>query len=321
MNKIDRVVNTIRGSQVDHIPMGFWLHFPKEVILGGVDAQVNAHIEFKNKTKTDILKIMNENEMRSNDKIENIWDWKKIRKLNKNSDLIVNQREILKRVVEENDGDCFLLGTVHGLMASLSHSSGHSYTSSPQLIKDHYKREPQMVLDAVSIIEENTQMMLEETLNSGVNGIYYAALGGEKDKLTDEEFEAILKPGEIRLLSQAKNKKDNAVFLHMCKEKVALKRYQDYPCDVVNWAMHESNYSFDECKTIFGDKVFLGGFDDRSGVLVDGDASSVRKELLRIEEMFGDNRYIVGADCTLPTEIDFARIRMVHDILETDKTL
>lgn len=76
-----------------------------------------------------------------------------------------------------------MLGTVHGLIASLSHASGHSYSVSPDLINDHYQRDPQAVMDGLKIIEENTQHILEMTMSSGVQGIYYAALGGEKISL------------------------------------------------------------------------------------------------------------------------------------------
>lgn len=314
MKKIERVIRTLQGKEVDYAPMGFWLHFPKEIISQGVEAQIAAHLNYKDKTQTDILKIMNENEMRTTKKVESIEDWKQIPRLTKNSKLITDQKEILERIVEKNADECFLLGTIHGVMASLSHSSGHSYSYSPTLLKEHYARNPQVIKDAMAIIEENTRHVLEMTLETGVHGIYYAALGGEKDVFSDEFFADVLEQSEIKLLDDVKKTRKYS-FLHMCKEQVELKRYKDYPSDVVNWAMHESQYTFAEAVQIFGDKTYLGGFDDRSGVLVDGTKEEIQTKLETIEGTFDQQKYIIGADCTLPTEISFEKIAFIHEQL------
>lgn len=314
MNKMERVLKTLNGESVDHAPTGFWLHFQPEVISKGISSQVEAHMEYKEKTNVDILKIMNENEMRASNKIELMSDWANIEKLTSKSQLVINQKEIVERIVEENNNDCFLLGTIHGLMASLSHSSGHSYSVSPILMKEHYSRNPEVIKDAISIIEENTHCMLEATLSAGVQGIYYAALGGEESIFDNLFFEDVLQQAEIDLLRRTKEN-DKYSFLHMCKEQVELKRYKDYPSDVVNWAMHESKYSFSEAVEIFGDKTYLGGFDDRSGVLVDGDEESILAELKRIDNMFLGRKHIIGADCTLPTEIALDKINYVNYLL------
>ncbi|MBO0458228.1 hypothetical protein JZO77_15955 [Enterococcus hulanensis] len=315
MKKIERVNCVLKGVEPDHPPMGFWLHFPKDINSKGVEAQVAAHLDFKDKTQTDILKIMNENEMRNNHKIEHLHEWKNIPKLSKDSKLVTDQADILHRIVEGNGGDCYLLGTVHGLVASLSHASGHSYSVSPALINDHYNRDPSAVIEGLKIIEENTQHVLEMTMGSGVQGIYYAALGGEKNKFSDNFIHQALKPTECTLLKQAEENDAISTFLHICKEETVLENYQDYPCDVVNWAMHESDYSLDEVHRIFGNKVYLGGFDDRSGVLVDGNKQEIQKKLNKIQQEFSGNRYIIGADCTLPTDIPLAKLRHIHDCL------
>lgn len=79
MKKIERVNCVLRGTAPDQPPMGFWLHFPKEVISKGVEAQAAAHLAFKDETQTDILKIMNENEMRSTQKLSSFMNGKILR--------------------------------------------------------------------------------------------------------------------------------------------------------------------------------------------------------------------------------------------------
>lgn len=51
MTKKERVTAAIRGEEVDKIPSGFSLHFPKESAFG--DAAVKAHLKFlRNQIRT-----------------------------------------------------------------------------------------------------------------------------------------------------------------------------------------------------------------------------------------------------------------------------
>ena len=56
MNKKERVTAAIEGRVPDYVPCGFSLHFPKERAMG--EEAVAAHLEFFEKTDTDIFKIM-----------------------------------------------------------------------------------------------------------------------------------------------------------------------------------------------------------------------------------------------------------------------
>ena len=58
MNKKERVMATFAGLEPDRTPTGFWMHFPKEYYYG--DAAVKKHLEYFEKTQTDICKVMTE---------------------------------------------------------------------------------------------------------------------------------------------------------------------------------------------------------------------------------------------------------------------
>lgn len=306
MNKRERVLKAVKGESVDHIPSGFWIHFPKEEQEG--EEAVNAHISFLKETDIDILKIMNENEMRSREKMFSAEDWNRIRPINKKSKLIQNQIEIIKRILDKTKGEVVVLGTIHGVIASASHSSGYSYSESSNIMPKHLTEKPEIVGAAFRAIAESTAIFAEACVEAGVDGIYYAALGGEKHKFTDEQFEEYIKPCETMVLNTVQNVKGFNV-LHMCKDNLNLTRYKDYPVNVVNWAIHENNLRLEEGKEIFKDKTILGGLDDRSGVLVDGTMEDIENEVHSILDRMGTTKFILGADCTLPTEIGFNRIK------------
>lgn len=307
MSKRENVLKVLNGEKADYIPSGFWIHFEDEVIAAGVDAQVKAHKEFAEATNMDIIKIMNEYEFRREEKVETADDWNNIKALPKDDDLFTKQHDVMNKTLELLDGEVYTLGTVHGIVASLSHSSGLSYSDSPEIIMEHAKENKEAVLNAIKATTENVINMLHVVQNTEVDGIYYAALGAEKHRFTREFFEEFIKPYDLMVLEAIKD--DKKIFLHMCKDNVDLERFADYPADVVNWAIHDGDYSLAEGAEIFADKVVLGGMDDRSGVLVEGTEEKIAEKIASIKEEIDNNRLILGADCTLPTEIDYERIR------------
>lgn len=311
MKKYERVMNVLEGKENDYTPSGFWLHFPKENV-DTLDKNIKEHIKFLEETDIDLFKVMNENEFRSKEKIEDSKDWLRVPLYNEEHPLLKNQKELLTKLVEINNKNTVILGTVHGIVASLSHSSGISYTSSPEIMKKHFVEDKESIMQALNNIAESTINMARITAQSGVDGIYYAALGGERSKFTDEEFEKYIKPVEMRVFNEIR-KMTKLLVLHVCKDNVELKRYQDYPFDVLNWGINETTYTLDDGFELFKDKVIMGGFDDRSGILVEANKEEIEAKTNEILNDMKGKKFILGADCTLPTEIEYSRIKWVVD--------
>jgi len=128
----------------------------------------------------------------------------------------------------------------------------------------------------------------------------------------DREFAEVIRPLDIQVLEAASGRTCFNV-LHVCKDQVNLERYRGYPGDVVNWGIHEQNLTLTEGMAVFPDKILLGGLDDRSGVLVDGDDEAIAEAVQTVIREMGDHPFILGADCTLPSEIYLHRIRVAVD--------
>lgn len=136
----------------------------------------------------------------------------------------------------------------------------------------------------------------------------YAALAGAANMLSREEFDEVIKPCEIRLLREAKDE-NHFVMLHMCKDHLDLTRYADYPCDAVNWGIYSDNISLEEGRKLFAGKTILGGLDDRDGVLVHGTKEQIERRVAELMDEMKGYPFILGADCTLPTDIPYDNIR------------
>lgn len=308
MNARERVLAAVAGKPVDRTPAGFWLHFTEDKQNG--EAAVQAHLDYFEKTGTDIMKIMTENLVPHDVPIKTASDWKNIKPFTRNSKFITDQVEIIKRILDKVHDQGIVLATIHGIVASAWHARGGpaGYETGSSFLAEHLRENPEAVSYGYQVIAEAVALLTEESLKAGVDGIYYAALGGESYLFNDEEFERYIKPCDLRILEAAK-KVPAFNILHVCKDRLNLGRYTDYPCEVVNWGVYEQNPSLEEGKKLFPGKVLLGGLDDRAGVLVDGPKEAIEQEVYSVLDRMGTTGFLLGADCTLPTEIPYAHIR------------
>jgi uroporphyrinogen decarboxylase len=145
------------------------------------------------------------------------------------------------------------------------------------------------------------------SVEAGATAIYYSSIGGEKFRFDAETFERHVKPFELRVLDAIKAA-GVPVILHICKPDTRLESYRDYPCDAVNWAVHENEHGLEKGRALFGAPL-LGGLDDRSGVLVEGSEAEIAREVHAVIDAVGPRGFILGADCTLPTDISLTRVR------------
>jgi uroporphyrinogen decarboxylase len=308
MNRKENLMAAVEGKPTAYVPSGFWLHFPHDEAEG--DAAVKAHVKFFKESETDIMKIMNENVVPYDVPIHKASDWKNLKHFTKDSPFIVQEIDLMKKIMDKTENPGVFLLTVHGIVASMWHARGgtEGYEEGRMLLADHLREDPVAFKHGLDVVTEALEILTDEALKAGIDGIYYAALGGERFLFTDEEFEKYIAPCDKAILAVAKSRPCFNV-LHMCKDHLNLNRYKDYPCDVVNWSTFDHNLSIEDGKALFGKRAVLGGFDDRSGLLVDGTKEQIEAHAKDLVRRMGTTKFILGADCTLPTDIDRARIR------------
>jgi len=311
INKKERVLAAVRGQKIDYTPAGLWMHFPQNMHHG--DEAVRAHIKFYRETDTDILKVMNENLVPYN-LIKKADDWNHIKPIDLNSNYVKDQLQTIKRVKDEIQDETVLLATIHGIVASAFHSCREpsAYDTEGGVLQEHLKEKPNIVRNAFRILAEGLAELSQACIEAGADGIYYAALGGETYRFTDEEFLENIKPHDMYILNAVRHVPAFNV-LHMCKDRLNLSRYSDYPADVVNWSIHANNPPLTEAGNIFPDKTILGGLDSSGGSIVSGTLEDIEKEVENVIDKMKSYKFILGGDCTLPTGISYERIRKAID--------
>ena len=69
----------------------------------------------------------------------------------------------------------------------------------------------------------------------------------------------------------------------------------------------------EEGQKLFSGKVLMGGLPNRSGVMTEGSKEELVQEAQRLIRQFAPNGFILGADCTLPTEMPYERVKWLVD--------
>ena len=311
MNKRERVAAAIRGEEVDYVPTGFSMHFPDSCKEG--EAAVAAHLKFFQETDTDIIKIMNESLVPYMGEVKEPDDFRKYRVLGPDEKFITDQMKLTREILDKADQEAFSVGTLRGITPSMIHplmAGGMGYMEARLFVRDCLRKDPKPVLQAVERVTDGLCHLARGYMESGTDGVYYASLGGETDIFTDEEFEMWVKPFELKVM-EAVREAGGYCFLHICKSNLNMERYRDYGsyADVVNWGVYEAPCSLEEGKRLFPGKTVMGGLANHGGVMIEGTEEELVEEVKRIIYQTGRLGFILGADCTLPAEVSYDRIR------------
>ena len=304
MNKIERVNAALAGKPVDRVPAGFWFHFTPDKHHG--KAAVKAHLDFYQESNIDILKMMNEHPYRANVDIVSPADWRRVRPAPLSSDFYQEALDEVKAIVDAIGGEAHVLVTVFGPFGSGNNTSGAKVT-------DHLKADPLAVSQGLGAIAESLAVFGEALIEAGASGLYYSSQSGEQTRFTEFEFLQYIKPNELTVLNAVKDK-GSFNLLHICKDYIRLPLYTDYPAHMVNWQSTKHNLNLQEGRPLFK-RPLCGGMDDR-GVMVDGTHEEIQAEVKRVIQTIGTDSFMLGADCTMPTDIDVTNIRAAVDATE-----
>ena len=318
MDKRERVLACMNHLTVDRPPVGFWFHFSDEQKMGA--ACVQAHLDYYNHVDVDLAKIMCDgyfdypNPLAQS--VQKASDWYHLKPLGKNHPFLREQVDRAKAVKDGLKDDMCVFYNVFAPFSSIR------YGTSDELVMAHLREDPQSVAYALGIIAEDNSTLCELLMTeAGCDGIYYCVQGGEKDRMTGETYRAYVTPSDKAVLSHA-NKFSPYNILHCCGWAGIpnrLENWQDYPAKVINWAVFIEEMDLVRGRAFFGGKTVLGGCDNRkTGVLYTGSKAEVQSFVRKLVSSFDqDTGYMIGADCTLPADIDKKRIQWVIEAVNS----
>lgn len=316
MTKKERVLKAFQNQPVDKVPMGFWYHFSPDDDFG--QETVNEHLNWYREYDLDFIKVMCDGYFNyPNPFIQTVQcadDWFNITPMGEDHPWITKQVERAKGVVEGVNGECCVFYNVFNPMSLMR------FGTSEELLMEHLHQNPAAVCHAFEVIGQDIKALVRRLITeAGCTGIYYCVQNAEKFRFTVNEYKNLVRPAELEILEYANTLSEDNI-LHCCGWAGDENRYevwQDYPARAINWAVYVENMTLPEGKKFFGGCCVLGGFDNRkSGVLYSGTREEVEQETERLVKEAGNVGVILGADCTLPGDMDFERLKWVRAKLD-----
>lgn len=309
MSKINRMENFFHQEKTDCVPVGFWCHFPDEYT---VEQHIQAHVDFYRQTDMDIVKIMDDswNYLATADLgIQKASDWKHIRLSGCSCRHYQAMKTIMCGVLEQVGDDVMVFPTLWSPFKMASFACRHGDAE----FMAHCRQDPQSVLQGVSAIADMLCEWTHGYLETGVHGIYYSAQFSEPTRFGQAEWEQLVKPSDIAVLSLIKKACKYSI-VHICGEEEhgfvsSPERYADYPASAFNWDCHRTGLALMEGKKRLGAPV-VGGVDNH-GLFVSGTNEQACKAIDAVLQMIGDKHGVMlGADCTIPFDMPIERVAM-----------
>ena len=329
MTNRERIRRTFSNQPVDRVPIAFFHHFtsPNVWNMGlndpeALEANINLHKPSLKKFVPDIIKIMNDTLMMMPldvSGIEKASDLYKIKKPMIDSPYAKAQIDLTKRVMEIYKGvDAPVYVTCFSAAWVLRNAFTQGlpvFGAKEDIMQQFMSEDPVAVKYALDILTEGiidlNRVLLTEC---GADGIYLSCSnqGGFFNEVFHKKYVA---PTEKKILDEAKKIK-NTNILHICGyhgHGNDLRLYKSYDsAAAISVAVVAEGTNLKEAKKLFKGKCIIGGF-SQDGIIYKGSREELEKATYSLLSECGQTGVILGADCTVPNDIDEERFNWVRE--------
>ena len=327
MNRRERFERYLAGQPVDRVPLGFWHHYCWYTEMGtGLTDQamfeknVEGHRLSKQIFEPDIVKIMTDSLITlplDLSAVSSVSDLKNIEPISVHSEYVQKNVELVSRVRDMYDDDVPIFTTGFTPLFPLRNALTDGLLDQKGLrFLAYFKEDPEAVADALAILGEGIMEMHRYIITQcGIDGIYFS-VNNRNHYLPDNLYRKYISPSEKAVLDDA-NRYARTNLLHICGsagQSNNLEIFRDYNAAAFNWSIVTEGVSLAEGREFFKKPVF-GGF-EQTGVLYNGTPEEVEEFTFRLLDESGQTGIMLGADCTLPLDIDEKRYHWVKQAAE-----
>ncbi len=327
MNKRERFLHYLKNEPVDRVPVAIFHHFTdRNEWLKGLkspeifEKNVNGHKAAREVFDPDVIKVMNDSLMIMPVDVSFVEcpaDLRKIQPPMPGSPFFEKTRELTERVFafyEGSEAPRYVTGFSPAMILKTAmNMTFPSFPGVPATLQTYAEEDPESVAAALDIIADSVialdRMLIQEC---GADGVYFS-VNNQKNFFPDETYLKYIAPSEKKVLA-ADNALSDMNCLHICGYAGLsnnLELYKDYDAAAINWAVHAEGVTLSEGKKLFGGKPVFGGF-EQAAVIYTGSRAQVEKAVFDILDEAGQTGIMIGADCTVPTDIDDNRLEWVR---------
>ena len=310
-NRRERILQVLDQSRPnDYVPAAFFLHFENKL---GRKA-VQDHKDFFRATDMDFVKVFYEIVV-PRIEINSGKDWEKVPVYGE--DFFAPQVAVIEDLAREFGNEAFILPTVYSPLALAHQTLGRDKD-----LKKLAEENPIAFGKAIKNLALSIENYLRAARKHGADGFYVSSQGGDGNSLSTKIWKEQVRPWD-KYVSEVANEIGIINILHICdygtpfKNAEALYAFADYPASIINVPLKFSDGSvlnLKEAQKRFGRPIF-GGL-ERLGVITKGSIEEIKKEVDKVLENASPN-FILGADCTVPGDTDWDKLRAVIDYAHT----
>jgi uroporphyrinogen decarboxylase len=312
-SKRERILQVLDQSRPnEYVPAAFFLHFENKL---GRKA-VQDHKDFYRATNMDFVKVFYEIAVPKID-IKSGKDWEKVPVYGE--DFFEPQVAVIEDLAREFKGEAFILPTVYSPLALAGQTLGFENRKN---FKKLVEENPTAFGKAIKNLSLSIENYLRAARKHGADGFYVSSQGGDGNSLSPEVWNKYVRQWD-KHVSEVAVEIGEINILHICdygtpfKNAEALYAFADYPASIINVPLNFSDgttLNLKEAQKRFGRPIF-GGL-ERLGVIAKG---SVEEAKAAVDELLknASPNFILGADCTVPGDTDWDKLRAVIDYAHT----
>lgn len=325
--KRELVEAALHNKTVERVPVGFWFHFLEDQRNANAvenpeleEQNLAGHRRFITSWQPDFVKIMTDGFFQYPNPaitrpLASIREAADIKPLGNDSPWFTRQIAFAAKLSRVYGKEIKLFYNLFAPARTLNFAQANAGGQSDLSV--FLQEDPATLKKVLDVIAEDFSQLAEALIRyGGVDGIYLSVNNINKDTVAEETYRTYVAPSEIAVLKGA-NKANPENILHICGYEGVLNHlewYKEYPFLAVNWAAHLEGVSLAEGKKLFGGRAVIGGFGQTDkDIIYTGTKAEIETETERLLKEAGTVGVILGADCTVPKDIDVERFNWVRD--------
>lgn len=313
ISKRERIFQVLDQSRPnEYVPAAFFLHFPDKL---GRKA-VADHVEFYEATNMDFVKVFYEIVVPQIE-INKGSDWNKVPVYDEA--FFEPQVQVIEDLAKKYSGEAFILPTVYSPLALAHQTLGRNNGKDLRKLADE---DPVAFGKAIKNLSLSIENYLRASRRRGADGFYVSSQGGDGNSLSPKVWQEQVRQWD-KHVAEVANEIGEINILHICdygtpfKNAEALYAFADYPASIINVPLNFSDGSqlnLKEAQKRFNRPIF-GGL-ERLGVIAKGTLEEAKAEVDKVLKDAPAN-FILGADCTIPGDTDYDKLRAVIEYAHT----
>jgi len=325
MKPIDRVKAMTEGKEVDRPGVAFWKHFPLDD--RNVEKMIETTVNFQLQFESDFVKISHNglysiedwgSEIKWPEKdtevgkvtdfsIKEISDWENLKVNSPVEGALGREVKITKGIVDGFKGDVPVLATIFSPLTTAIKMSGDD------TLFNHMKSNPDSVHKGLETITETTVQFVQELLDLGIDGVFFASQLATHDRMSPEEYDEFGKKYDD-IIFQTVQDKTWFNIAHIHGEEPMFEKVSGYPVQALNWHDRLSNVVLSEAKNMT-DKILIGGIEEKKD-LDEKNETGIKEQFEDALTQVGQkNKLILGPGCVMNLTTTNERLALARSLV------